>query len=201
MTKKSGEHSRDIELLYEMGSLACMDRGWRQHFGMKVESDLEHMYRVVWLALLIARMEGSGDEALIMKMALMHDLAESRTGDASYVQKVYVTADEDRSASDMLAGTSFPDFYDAFARYEKRDSIEAKLVKDADNLEVDLELKELEERGSLLPKKLADTRRKVRDEKLYTKSAKELWDAIQVSDVSSWHRAANKWVKLPHAGR
>ena len=65
------------------------------------------------------------------------------------------------------------------------DALEAKIVKDADNLEVDIELKELEERGSQLPKKWQAVRRMVRDEKLYTQSAKELWDEIQKADVSS----------------
>ena len=50
---------------------------------------------------------------------------------------------------------------------------------------MDIELKELEERGSQLPKKWQAVRRMVRDEKLYTQSAKELWDEIQKADVSS----------------
>ena len=85
--------------------------------------------------------------------------------------------------------------------YEKRETIEAKIVKDADNLDIDIELKELEERGSQMPKKFAWNRRMVRDEKLYTQSARDLWDAIQTSDPASWHTAANKWVKMPNAGK
>jgi putative hydrolase of HD superfamily len=135
-------------------------------------------------------------------MALAHDLAETRVGDLGYVQKVYVTADEDLAADHLFAGTILRDFYtDIIKEYEARKTPEARIVKDADNLDVDIELMELEERGHLLPKKLARNRRLVRDKKLYTKSAKELWDLIQKSDVASWHLVANKWVKIPHAGR
>ncbi len=200
VNRKIGQ-SRDIEFLYELGSLRHIERSWRQHMMMECANDLEHTLRVVWLALLIARQEGGADELAVMKMAMTHDLHETRTGDPNYVHRVYVETDDLRAARDLFAETAFGDFHDAFKRYEARDSLEAKIVKDADNLDVDLELKEMEERGSLLPKKLLMTRRKVRNEKLYTKSAKRLWDAIQKSDVSSWHRAANKWVKLPNAGR
>jgi putative hydrolase of HD superfamily len=194
-------NERDIDFLYEIGSLRNVPRGWRQHLGFDVASDLEHTYRLVWLALLISRMEKTGDENIIIKMALVHDVAETRTSDHSYVQKVYVKADEDKAADDMFANTTLKDFRTVLAQYEKRDSIEAKIVKDADNLDVDLELKEIAEQGSKLPEKWTKERRMIRDEKLYTESAKKLWDQIQTSDPSSWHRNMNKWITDPTAGK
>ena len=187
-----------------------MPRGWRQHLGFDVASDLEHTYRLIWLALIISRMEKAGDpdakvgidENKIIKMALVHDVAETRTSDLSYVQKVYVKADEARAADDMFRDTIVADYRQIIEDYERRDSIEAKIVKDADNLDIDLELKEIEELGSKLPGKWSEKNRKfVRDEKLYTESAKKLWDEIQNSDPSSWHRHMNKWLTDPTAGR
>ena len=138
----------------------------------------------------------------IIKMALVHDVAETRTSDLSYVQKVYVTADESRAADDMFKNTMFGDLRKVLSLYEKRDTIEAKIVKDADNLDIDLELKEIEELGSKLPQKWTLNNRKfVRDEKLYTESAKKLWDDIQTSDPSNWHRNMNKWLTDPNAGK
>ena len=195
-------NERDIDFLYEIGSLRNVPRGWRQHLGFDVASDLEHTYRLIWLALIISRMEKKGDENMIIKMALVHDLAETRTSDHSYVQKVYVTADESRAADDMFKDTIFGDFRKTLEQYEKRDSIEAKIVMDADNLDVDLELKEIEELGSKLPQKWAKNNRKfVRDEKHYTESAKKLWDEIQTSDPSNWHRSMDKWLTDPSAGK
>lgn len=192
---------RDIDFLYEIGSLRNVPRGWRQHLGFDVASDLEHTYRLIWLALIISRMEKQGDENKIIKMALVHDVAETRTSDLSYVQKVYVKADEHKAADDMFEGTIVADYRMIIDEYEKRDSIESKIVKDADNLDIDLELKEIEELGSKLPAKWGANRKLVKDEKLYTESAKKIWDAIQGSDPSSWHMRSNKWIKDPNAGK
>jgi len=194
-------NARDLQFLYEVGSLRNVPRGWRQHLGMDCASVLEHTIRVIWLALLIARGEGVKDEAKVMKMALLHDLAESRTSDLSYVQKVYVREDEQRALQDTLNGTSLTDLAAVAEEFHRRDSIEAKIVKDADNLDVDLELRELEERGSKLPAKWQGFRKMIRNEKLYTQAAKDLWDQLQTVDVASWHMTANKWLKLPNAGK
>ena len=195
-------YERDIEFLFEIGTLRNVERGWRQHLGMECASDPEHSFRVAFLALMLARKEGVKDEGKIIKMALVHDLAETRVSDHSYIQKVYVTSDEDRAAKDLFAGVSLGDLCsDILAEYEARKTPEAKIVKDADNLDVDLELKELDERGSKLPAKWVGTRRLVRDKKLYTESAKKFWDELQKADVASWHLVANKWEKIPDAGK
>jgi putative hydrolases of HD superfamily len=194
--------SRNLDFLYELGTLRNVQRGWRQHVGMDCANVLDHTMRVIWLSLIITRMEKSGDENKIIKMALVHDIAEIRTSDLSYVQKVYNQSDEDRAAQDTFEGTNLEDFYSLHLKeYEARQSIESKIIKDADNLDVELELKELEERGSKLPEKWRETRKFVRDTKLYTESAKKLWDEIAVSNVSAWHLSANKWLKIPNAGK
>ena len=169
--------NRDLEFLFEIGTLPKMGRGWRQHVGSECASVSEHSLRVALLALMLARREGVKNEEKILKMALVHDLMEARVSDHSYMQKVYVTADEERAAEDMFKGTILEDLRSEILReFEERRSIEAKIVKDADNLDIDLELKELEEAGSRLPAKWAATRRKVRGEKLYTDAAKAFWD-------------------------
>jgi putative hydrolases of HD superfamily len=195
-------NDRDVEFLFEIGTLKNVDRGWRQHLAMDCANDLEHSFRVAFLALLIGKAEGGVSEEKLIKMALVHDLAETRTSDLSYVQKVYTKADEERAAKDLFEGTSLGHLHDdTLAEYEERQSLEAKIVKDADNLDVDLELKELAERGSQLPAKWQEQRKWIRDTKLYTESAKKLWDKIQKTDVSSWHMQSNKWKKMPEAGR
>lgn len=193
---------RDIEFLYEIGSLRFLPRTWRQQVGLDVANDLEHTLRVIWLSLLLARSEGYKDEERIIKMALIHDIAETRTGDFNYIQKVYVAANEAKAARHLFAGTSLMDFVtDHLSAYTKRQSPAAKIVKDADNLDVDLELRELALQGSQMPAKWQRTRRFVRDKKLYTQSAKKLWDELNKVDVADWHLTANKWYKIPSAGK
>jgi putative hydrolase of HD superfamily len=201
MVSQNHMKSRDLDFLFEIGSLRNIPRAWIQHLGVPCASNLEHTMRVVFLALLIARREGKGDENTIIRMALSHDLPETRTADLAYVHKVYTDTHDARAARDLFAGTSFADFEHAHAKYEKRDSIEAKIVKDADNLDIDIELKEFEEQGHKLPAKWKSMRKSVRDKKLYTKTAKILWDKLQKANVAQWHMQANKWKKMPHAGR
>ena len=193
--------NRDLEFLYEIGSLRNIPRAWIQHLATDCASTLEHTLRVVFLALLIARKEGVKSEEKIIKMALVHDLAETRTADLAYVHKVYTTTDDARAARDLFAGTVFADLEKILKEYEKRDSIEATIVKDADNLDIDLELREIAERGNKVAVKKQPLRKLVRNKKLYTKTAKKLWDEIQKSNPSSWHLSANKWLKVRSAGR
>ncbi len=194
---------RDLEFLFEISAMRNMERGWKHQLGMDCANDVEHTFRVMFIALLLARMEGGVDENKVLKMALMHDIDESRTGDAEYVQKRYVSADSERVLKDMFDNTSFDDLRTGVAQeYHARETLEAKIVKDADNIDIDLELRELEDRGSLLPRKWKETtRRLVREEKLYTDSAKKLWDAIWEADPTDWHRKANKWIHMPEAGK
>ncbi|MGE5297687.1 MAG: HD domain-containing protein [Acidobacteriaceae bacterium] len=195
-----GTTSNDLDFLYELGTLRNMRRGWHQHVMLPTASVMEHTLRVIWLAIIIGKMENA-DLDKITRMALVHDLTESRTSDHSYVEKVYVKENDELAARDIFEGTSLTDYEEAWNQFESRESIEAKIVKDADNLDVDLEMRELEEQGSKLPKKWAQSRKLIRETKLYTESAKKIWDEIQTSDVSNWHLIANKWVKLPNAGK
>lgn len=188
--------SRDLEFLYELGSMRHVQRAWRQHLATDCANDLEHTLRVLWIALAIARREQVGNEEKIMKMALIHDIAETRVSDLSHLQKQYVQTNEERAIHDLFLGTSFADFVSVAKEYKKRKCIEAKIVKDADHLDIDIELKELEERGHAIPKKWKANRTFVRKQKFATKTARRLWDQIQKSDPSSWYFAtARSWLE------
>lgn len=177
---------RNLDFLYQLGSLRHIQRAWRQYFATDVATDLEHTMRVVFTALILAKMEKRGDEEIIMKMAIVHDLAESITGDLTPVQKKYVEIDEERAVEDMFRGTSLEEYIELIARYQKRECIESQMVKDADNLDIDIEMREMADRGHLLPAQWRDGRMKMRDTRLYTESAKEIFDAIQTSNSSAW---------------
>ena len=195
------KYKRDIEFLFELGSLRNMDRGWKQQLGVDCANDMEHTLRVLWLALILARKHGGCDENLVMKMALTHDLCETRVSDHAYVQKVYVEADEARALHDTLDGTSIADYEQIQKRYEKRECIESKIVKDADNLDVELEIRELVEKGHQLPKRWQVFRKLIHDEKLHTQVAKDFWTEVQDAEPADWHMNANKWIKMPETGR
>lgn len=89
---------------------------------------------------------------------------------------------------DIFDKTAIGDEYlSLWKEYEQRKTIESKIVKDADNLDVDFEMREQEFRGYKFHKKWATMRKYVAGKKLYTKSAKALWKRIQSSNPQNWH--------------
>jgi putative hydrolase of HD superfamily len=178
---------RDVELLHEVGSLRRVARTWVQFTGAGMANVAEHTLRVAWIAMVLARREGA-DPGRCVQLALVHDLAETRTGDVHYLSRMYVERREDEALADAVAGTSLED--DATAlwdEYHAQESLEARVVKDADNLDCDLELTETPD--AALVDALAPTRARVRD-KLHTDTARALFDAIYAEDPHAWHTAA-----------
>ncbi len=180
---------RDVEFLYEIGALRLIPRQWARFHLPHLQNLAEHHFRVIWLALIIAAREGGGADAeKIMKMALVHDIAESRTGDADYIARQYVERHEDKAARDMLDKTSLQkEFIDLWNEYEKRESSESKIVKDADNLDVDMEIREQDASGHSLGKLWGKQRAFVGNNKLYTATAKKLHQEIWKSSPHDWH--------------
>jgi putative hydrolase of HD superfamily len=184
--------ARDLEFIYEIGALRYLQRTWVRFLGPSFQNNTEHMFRVAWIALIIAKYENATNTDKILKMALLHDIAESRTGDVDYLSRQYVERHEDKGITDMLEGTVIAAEIIALAReYEARECIEAKIVKDADNLDVDLELSEQAARGhAALRAVKADMRAGVAAKKLYTVTAKRFWDEIQTANPHDWHHNA-----------
>lgn len=180
--------NRDVDLLFELSSLRLITRQWRRFQLLDVQNVTEHHFQVVWLALVIAAREGVTNTDKIMKMALVHDISESRTNDVDYVSRQYVQRDEVRAIKDMLAGTSLQkEFTQVWEEYEGRETIEAKIVKDADNLAVDIELREFGARGHKLEAAWESHRTPLAAKNLFTKSAKQLYKEIRRTEPYDWH--------------
>ena len=179
---------RDLEFLYEVGSLRYLPRQWRRFGLTDAQNITEHHFRVIWLALVIAAREGVKDTDRIVKMALVHDVAESRTNDVDYIGRQYVERKEERAISDILEKTSLQkEFMDLWHEYEDRQTIESKIVKDADNLDVDMELRELGARGLKLESIWEKHRTPLAAKNLFTESAKQLYKEIRASSPDDWH--------------
>lgn len=182
--------NRDLELLYEVGCLRFIPRAWRQFFLPQAANLAEHHFRVAWIALLLAKMERNTNEAKILKMALCHDLSESRTGDVHHISRQYTKRDENKAVADIFKNTIFGDEMATLWReYEDRETPEAQIVKDADWLDVDLELQELRAVGVGHTDQWMQ-QRKIAYKHLHTKSAKKLWQEIKKSSPVVWHTKA-----------
>lgn len=151
------------------------------------QNNAEHTFRVAWIALILAAREG-GNQEKILKMALLHDLPESRANDVDYLSRQYVERNENLGLADIISNTALEDeLIKIWEEYETRKSIEAKIVKDADNLDVDLELVEQAAKGHQHKTLWKEKRRENVYPKLYTKSAKKLWKRIYSANPHDWH--------------
>lgn len=181
----------DINFLFEMGNLRLIPRMWSRFHTPGFANIAEHHFRVFWIAMVIAANEntnGTIDTGKIAKLCLLHDITESRVGEVDYISRQYVERKEELAITDMLDGSSIKDEFTAlWHEYEVRESIESRIVKDADNLDVDFELAEQASRGGQLKERWQVMRRKVADTKLYTDSARQMYEQLLSSDPHDWH--------------
>jgi 5'-deoxynucleotidase YfbR-like HD superfamily hydrolase len=182
---------QDLNFLYEMGCLRFVQRTWKFFQNPDFANVTEHVFRTMWIALTIAKFENCTDAEKIMKMVLVHDITEVRTNDVNYLSRQYVERYEEKAMLDQLAQSALGDEFEAIWReYEKRESLAAKIVKDADNLDVDMELQEQSVRGVTLANEWHTMRERVEAEKLFTKTARRMWKEIKVSNPHEWHLQA-----------
>lgn len=178
----------DINFLFEMGSIRFMERMWKRFLRDDFANLAEHHFRVFWIAMIIAAHEKNVDTGKIAKLALIHDIAESRTGDVDYLARQYVERNEELGIKDMLQDTAIEkEFFALWEEYETRESLESKIVKDADNLDVDFELAEQSAKGSQLQGLKGEMRQLVADKKLYTKTAKAIFEQLKTASPHEWH--------------
>lgn len=180
--------NRDVELLYELGMLRHLPRQWNRFGGVNFANLADHHFRVTWLALVIAGYEKADvDIAKIMKMALVYDVGESRTNDVDYISRQYVERNEVLALNDTFAGTVLEEEFKLLVEeYEERKSLESQIVKDADQLDVDLEIQEQDANGVKI-KEWLKHRDHVAENFFFTETAKKLYKQIYKSTPHDWH--------------
>jgi putative hydrolase of HD superfamily len=174
--------------MYEIGAIRLIPRQWHRFHMPNVGDLADHHFRVLWLALTIAgREKAAVNYEKMMKMALAHDIAESRTGDVDYIARQYVQRNEAMGLQDMLADTTLEKEFLALAEeYEKRECLESHIIKDADNLDVDMEIREQWSQGHRLPEDWSE-QRSTTGPTFYTETARKMQDAIYQSNPHDWH--------------
>ncbi len=140
------------KFLYEIGQLKRVKRsGWWIAGVNDPESVAEHSFRTAAIAYLLAHLEGA-DTGKAVLMALFHDLPEARTNDAHRIVRRYADwKDVDKKAiteqSKRLPDGVGAQIIDLFNEFEKEDSHEAKVVRDADLLECIVQAREYQTLG------------------------------------------------------
>lgn len=175
---------RIVDFLFEAGTLKRTQRsGWAFLLGSEGESVADHSFRTALIALALSRLTPGVDGDRMLRMALVHDLAEARTGDLNYVHQKYVTADEGRAERDQVEGLPFGDeVLNLHDEFKARTTQEAILVRDADQLEMLLSLREREVGGITA----ATTWMEAVEARLETEVARELGRRILQRDPAAW---------------
>jgi putative hydrolase of HD superfamily len=149
-----------LSTLIELQRLKRLDRtGWTlRGLPNGTESVAAHSFGVSATAMLLAdRCAASGVEInveKVLRIALLHDWAETRVGDMPRTATLYFGAEVRKQAetaafsdivSEIDADGSYTSLYDD---YERRQSLEARLVKAADVLDLLIQVLALERAGA-----------------------------------------------------
>jgi putative hydrolases of HD superfamily len=139
-----------IDFITEVGKLKMLPRtGWVECGVPDPESVADHSFRVALIAMVLA--DGRGLDTLkTMRMALLHDLAEAETGDLTPPQKEADPAGFKRAeeaAMQRILEKLPPAYIGAWREFSEGSSEEARLVKDADKLEMVIQAAEYQGSG------------------------------------------------------
>ncbi len=183
--KKSSQErlARFARFLFEG---AILKKTWRTGYaflGQGRESVAEHTFGMMLIAMILARLCPEVDELKLLKLCLLHDMPEARTGDANAVHKRYIVRDEERAVLDMVRGLEGGQLIERLIHeFNDGKSLEARLARDADQLDMILSLKTHSDTGSddaviWMP---------YVKRRLVTQEAKALADAVLAEHWSCW---------------
>ncbi len=141
--------SQILKLFKDAGKLKSIKRtGWTRHKIPEPESVADHSFRVTFMAMVLAE-RLNVDALKLIKMSLIHDMAESITGDIT--PDCGISPKEkhgmEKEAFLELFG-KLPDgskFVDLWLEYEEQKSPEARAVKNIDKLEMAVQAVEYQE--------------------------------------------------------
>lgn len=179
--------------LFEVGMLKRTPRSGYQFLGSGRESVAEHSFRSAIIGYVLSLHEKDADSHRTVLLCLMHDLHEARTGDLNYVNKRYVQVDEDRAIGDLSDDLPFGDtIVDLMQEFNAAQSTEARLAKDADQLDLILELKEQQDLGN----KYAPEWLRFAVQRLQSESARDMARDILQTDSTEWwfEKRTDLWV-------
>ena len=127
-------------------------KGWKEKLGLQnPESVADHSYITAVMAMIISDLNGL-DTKKILKMSLLHDLAESITGDLmpEEIPKKDKMELENQTISDIFAKLPenlADDYSKIWYEYQEGKSKEAELTHDVDRLEMALQARRYRSEG------------------------------------------------------
>ena len=171
------------DFLFEVGMLKKTPRSGFQFLGSGCESVAEHVLRTLYIGYVLCKMDSEADELKVLRLCLMHDLPEARTGDMNYVNKKYVTVDEKKAIRELAEPLFFgAEIEAALDEFNGKETREALLARDADQLALILQLKECGDLGNKYSREWI----RFAVLRLTTENARSLAATILDTDSSNW---------------
>lgn len=191
---------RLVEFFFEVGMLKKTPRTGYQFLGSGGESVADHCFRTAVIGYGLASLCSGADVSKVVFMCLFHDLPEARTGDHNYVNKRYARVDEESAIRDLLRNLAFGDkVRGLLTEFDLCRTLEARLSRDADQLDLILELKGQQDLGN----RYAVDWISFAVRRLMTEEAREVAREILTTDSAQWWFDKNTdwWVNGPQNGR
>lgn len=182
-TGMKAEMKELADFLFEVGMLKKTPRSGYQFLGSGCESVAEHVLRTLYIGYVLCKMDREADELKVLRLCLVHDLPEARTGDMNYVNKKYVTVDERKAVRELAEPLFFGgEIEGAIDEFNGKATRESLLARDADQLSLIIQLKECDDLGNRYSQEWIGFA--VR--RLVTENARKLAAAILATDSSHW---------------
>lgn len=137
-----------IIFLQKVGKLKRLKRaGWVRHSIPDPESVADHSFRTALLAYVLVNELGVNTDKLI-KMALLHDLAEALVGDITPHEAAWTHKHETekKAMHQLTASLKNSEIMDLWLEIEKGVTLEAKALHELDKLEMVLQTLEYEQK-------------------------------------------------------
>lgn len=147
------EMDQIANFVYEIGQLSKTPRSGFQFLGSGSQSVAEHLLRTAYIGMALSYLTPEADRSKVILLCLVHDLAEGRTSDPNYVNQKYGRLNEAQAITDMCS--SIPFGHEIKMLYEEsaaKETLEARLAKEADILEWIASLREQEIIGNIKAK-------------------------------------------------
>lgn len=188
---KKNELQQITDFIYEVGILRKTPRSGFWFLGTGEQSVAEHLFRTALIAYALCYLTPKADKDRVIFLALVHDLGEGRTSDLNYVHQRYGRLAEAGALEDIAQAVPFgPQIRDAYIEEQARATLEAKVVKDADQLEWLASLREEEERGNIKAREWAIIAQK----RLKTAAAKQLAVHLMKTKPDAWwFNKSDRW--------
>jgi putative hydrolase of HD superfamily len=183
--KLNSEAKRLVNFLFETRILKYLPRASLPYLKTPLKENVaEHTFYVTIIGWILAKLE-KADENKIIKMALIHDLAEVRGGERNLINKFYnQTLNEPKIIREISKDHNLKNFEieKLFDEFFEEKTKEAKIVRDADVLAGMLLEKEVFDSGNQKAKKWLI----VSLTRLKTKSGKDFGELLVKTDSDLW---------------